>query len=751
MTPCNNCHGGEGTRPTRSELQWLRGDDLPVAPTMDCPAEAHWPEALRQARPELQGYPWWTRGNFRATQHRMQPSTPTYSFDLESGSVSLDLGLRSFVYNLSNHRTTFNSWSTYTVDVHADPNAGLALNLEVEHNRLSLDNGLIALSGVSIDGPYFFNFSDIPRQGIFDPAGNFCLLPSTLLAYPSEGFSAHPRSHLSVGINILRPDLLNIGGGGGISANLCFPMPGEFREPRISSEAPLPSGYELHDLADRVQSWRANRPQNPVPSSDSVWNHLYLSSGRRLQNVFELLRVGSEAQVNLRDLQDLFIPGLIDLGPSQANLQVRWTAEGELEASLRSLVLAFQEMGYGTAAGTETPGFLLQSARVTGPESESALNLRFDPIARQLRSLRGHLDLEAAFSLLRLGLRNLQIQGHADIARTAEGNFAFSLSNFNFLIPRNTLPTSDPNAIPLSLEGSLRGAEGPHELLGVSIPGGLRGEWNPLRNEVHLEGNLVLRGEIDGPRGHYEARVPLTFFTTLRMGPEGARPVPGSTAMEIHDLEIVHAETRREVLREGEVFLSDDPEREIFRPNPDFHRFRIGTEEFGGPPTSPVSVEIRGIWANHHRVSLRGEIPLALESGPSPSYDFSRLLQDGSEFHVDMEDLQPVLRPPETSPHFNVIGGHLRVQRFPQADGSWLWDIMLGGDAMTLGEGRKGLSLRNPELALEFDRLSPTDEGTRVRIPLLDFRANAQGADSGMLRGPVQLHLNPHQAGLEWS
>ncbi|MFO1463000.1 MAG: hypothetical protein U1F66_04430 [bacterium] len=754
MTPCNNCHGGEGTRPRRSELEWLTrlpgppvegptsASDLgsAVPPDIACPAREEWPEALAQERRQLSGYPWWVRENFREALRRRHPGTVPPYLDIEDASLNLRLGLRHFTYNSSRRRETFHAWSTYATDINTTPSARLEFNLTVAGNQLPLERGLLALHGVAVDGPYFFNLSNQSRQAIFDGTGELCVLPQSLLADPQHGFLAAPNPHLTAGI-VPFPELLNFGGGAWVSANLCFPMPTEFRSPAVS-EAPLPAAFELNDLLGRVQAYREHHPPQPT-GADSPFTRLYLASGRRLQNFLELLQPGSEVNLQLRDLQDLFLPEGLDLGPSSLNLRAGLNPDREVEVELSSLSLLFQAMGYARDPDTEEPRLLLDSARLDGPAQGPALRLRLDPATRELRALEAHLSFDAVLSLLQPALRGLQLRGDLELGLNARRNWAFAWNPLSAELPGLRLPSADPARAPTELSGTLRGGEATRELLGLQIPPGLRGEWNPAAGELHLEGNLILQGDIQVAGSRYEVRAPLAFYTTLRLGAGGVGPIPGSTALSISGLEVVNAEDRRELLRDGELFFSDDPEREVFREPRAWETYSLPDEILANHRSLPASLEFRGVWGNHHSIDLRGQIPVPLAASEPLTYDFSALLEDAAELHLDLVDLNPRSAPNHpATPHFNLIGTVLRAQRFPEGDGRQLWDFRLDGATATFGQGRNSITLAQPHLETELDRLELQAGNLLIRLPLLDLRANPSGVSEGRIRGPIQAHLN---------
>lgn len=764
MTPCHNCHGGEGTRPNRNELEWLtqmpRGmtnpseavSDTPfqVPPDSPCAARRHWPEGLSQERTLLSAYPWWVRENYRETLHRMDPNHPRVYLDLEDASAGMRLGLRHFTYNRSNQREDFNSWSSYTTDIHAGPDARIELGLEVLGNEVPLDRGLFAIHEIGVDGPLILNLSSISRQGVFDSTGNLCILPQNLLHDPSRGFLASQNPHSTLGL-VFAPELLNLGGGAWISANLCFPMPTEFRSPSMS-EAPLPPSFELNDLLGRIDRYRQNRPPSAA-GSDSPLSHLFLSSGQRLQNVLDLLQSGSNFHLELRDLQDLFVPGSLDMGPSRLRLQASLNPSREIEASVPALDLVFQAMGYLRDPDTQEPRLILDRAQVTSPEDGDALRLRYDPIAPAFRSMEARILLDATLSLLQPALRGIHLSGSLDLHLTTEGHLAFGWNNTSLEIPSIRLSSVSgvESATSPEFSAQIRAADATRELLGVVIPPGLRGEWNLESNELHLEGNLVLQGEMTGPSGNYELRAPLAFFTTLRMGSGSPMPIPGSTAISVTGIELIASEHRREILRDGELFFSDDPNQETFRPPRILESFAENEELFATHRSTPATIEFRGVWGNHHEIDLRGRLPLPLSDSEPATYDFSRFLEVAPEIHLDLLDLNPVpMKAQPPNPHFNLVGGLLRGQRFQEPDGRTLWDFRLEGEALSLGRGPQGLTLNDPHLEIEMDQMELQAGRLMLRIPIFNFAANERENSQGLLRGPVALNLNSRpQGGLE--
>lgn len=110
----------------------------------------------------------------------------------------------------------------------------------------------------------------------------------------------------------------------------------------------LPYGWEVEELVVTILSFLQSRP----PSKEATFN---LGDLKKLASY---LKPGSQATLHLSDLTDLFIPHLLDLGPSSAKLELRYGSDQNLWLELSPMKIQGEAMMLG---GTQVESWQIQS------------------------------------------------------------------------------------------------------------------------------------------------------------------------------------------------------------------------------------------------------------------------------------------------------------------------------------------------------------------------------------------------------
>jgi len=668
MTPlCANCHGAPHTPEIREDL-------VEVPP---CPAESRWPEWLRQGLPELQAQDYWVRSNFETTRASHIP----LRIDLESAGIEASLHLhprsRSF-------RPFPWSGSPYqALGVTVPQGAQLSAHLEVSHNAIPLGlRTLLETQGLFIDGPASINLWP-ERISVGEYGEVHAIARSTasaLFFFDPFMVPRPPLGHdLPTGDQwdevehcLTQPDDHPFDGGRPCFTPVTYPnhhdnprfdilltdrIPAELRDPN----GRLPRDYNLETLIARLLTWHQAHPADPnaAPDSRSPLERVRAA----LSQVRDWIQPGSGLTLNIGQLNDLFVSGLLDLGPSHGNFSVTYAGGLHVVAESRDLEINLDPIDYPATPGPERPGLQIEAANLTAAGAST-------------------------------------------------------------------------------------------ELQGVEIPPGLRLDFDAEENILWAEANLELTfdGRLPG-LGNVELSGVLVLRSGLRLGNHGLEPIPGATALEF---------------RQGELWESGGA-------RPILTQFTLSVDDLSRDPGGTGNIAHLGLsgWLGRDRhLDVQANLPLPTQSG---AYDFSRLFLEesanltaeilgetgiraelrlsnlGSESEAARPGIHRALR---LEGNLSELDNHGRSRPLLR---DLLVDLQLDREGPEDGDrlqasfsatafDRGPISLRGIGGRVEVDRLRFEDGLLEIRVPTFRISVNDKGSPRGVIRGPVDLELNPRSA-----
>lgn len=391
-----------------------------------CSAWARWPEELQVARSEAARWPWWVRSNYEAAR----TSPPPARIDVRRATLEMNLRtwpwatlplVRGWVFLASQQDGRLRSRQ-----VIEENELDLLLTdlVEFENIQISIPRlptafpihqistgdfgGLHAIAEVPTWWMFFLQpfMVPVPPPGHDRPRAedwefyrrhpdffNACLNPSEIQRNP--GLCPQP---------LLYPDRSRPTAQ--LDLNLLNLLPTSLRcrlQPLLDDEGRLPQYLDLEDL---LRAGVAMRDLD-CPAS----------SGRSIsrEELLDFIHSGTLV-FRLEDLQDLFIPGVLDLGPSRGTVRARLDFLQTVNAVIQDFEINLDPMGFGDRerihAGTLTPG-----ARSVGPGGiveEPGIQLHWDLETGELR-VRANLQIEIDADLPIFGESELSGQLILDI------------------------------------------------------------------------------------------------------------------------------------------------------------------------------------------------------------------------------------------------------------------------------------------------------------------------------------------------
>jgi len=392
---CLSCHGRPESPPNFEELSRLAQERAPESLSVeDCRFHDLWQDRrdfLEQHVSQGQVHPWWVRGNYESIRGRALP------LRIQLDEASLALLLRPYssdevpLENLLGEAAPDPDW----FGLGADAETSIEIFLNVRGGEVVFrDQDWLRSSGVLLDGPGTWNVAD-PQLRV-DEAGMAHLEFDIPYEWWNDGHH-----------DIVLQDDLPSQFLPWIYAVYDFQIGdwnmGEWLFPGLSrqeSYPALPESLQLEAILEGLAQFLQNRPEQP-PAEEPF-----------LTRLLRHLRPDSQLSTGLMVLNDLFWPGVVDLGPSTGELTARTTETGTLEWELGQLEVNLDPMGYGPGAETGTPAVTVDGGYLRLMPGES-LRGEFDPQARIL-SLNAPLEFEVDLTLPQLGpirLRgNLEVQ-----------------------------------------------------------------------------------------------------------------------------------------------------------------------------------------------------------------------------------------------------------------------------------------------------------------------------------------------------
>ncbi|MCC6272713.1 MAG: hypothetical protein IT572_04545 [Deltaproteobacteria bacterium] len=413
--PCTHCHGARGT----TSLD----EALPEAPP--CPAETRWPEWIRSVEADLPRQEWWVRSNFEAAREPRR----ALRFDVGRAELAAEIRLRPGYRDFAGFPWSGSPYRALGVEISSG--ASLTSRLEVRDNALRLGlRNLVAIDGIYLDGPLGFNFwpervsvgdyGELHAIARTEPGVLFFLDPFMVPRPPLGRDLPAGDQWEAVAECLARP--ADADGG----AADCYPaatypnhrdnpridylltrfIPAELREPN----GRLPSHFDLETLIARLLDWRRARSAGAVPAAPDSRGPLSRARAT-LQPLQEWLEPGSRVELDVARLNDLFLPGLLDLGPSRGTFEVVYRGGQAVTAESRDLEINLDPMDFPARPGPTRPSIRLEtatlaaaaaSAELDGIETPPGLRVEFDAATGNLW-MEGNLALSAQARLPGLG------------------------------------------------------------------------------------------------------------------------------------------------------------------------------------------------------------------------------------------------------------------------------------------------------------------------------------------------------------
>ncbi|MFO1462998.1 MAG: hypothetical protein U1F66_04420 [bacterium] len=593
--PCANCHGA----PRTAELPSSASSATP------CPAEPRWPEWLRQDHPELQALDSWVRGNFENAREHPLP----LRIEVGRGSLDAELRLRAGTRSFAPFPWSGSPYRALAVEL--SPGARATSHWEIRANALPLGlRTLLNLEGVYLDGPATLNFwperisvgnfgelhaisgSTASALFLFDPF--MVPRPPVGRDFPTEDQWQEVQDCLA--------QATPMDGGQECYPAVTYPnhrdnprfdfrltdfIPAELLDPNRR----LPRHYDLETLLGRWLEYRRAHPsRGPADPRGPQTRARAL-----LESVAEWLEPGSRVELDLEQLNDLFLPGLLDVGPSRGRFELVYQGGGLVTLEGSELEINLDPTDLPSRPGPTRPGVRLETANLSsrvdpaeldGIDTPPGLRVAYDAASGQLWmeanlsltaqatlpllgavELEGQLLLRSAWRLTDAGLEPIPESTALEFRRGElweAGGRRPLLTGFN-------LSLSDRPEVPEGLEWAFRGSSAePRAAFALSGWLGrerrleLRGEVPlPLRLEdggydlAALLQNLSaqLAVQLNGPHS-YTADIAVRSAETA-----GAR---GRTLEIDFDLQegVAGAEARRSLLRGGHLAFRAEREAE---------------------------------------------------------------------------------------------------------------------------------------------------------------------------------------------
>ncbi len=458
MTPsaCKNCHSGNFTQaPKPSLLTLSKQVELP-APEGDCSAEDYWRDWLKVPVPQMQDQEWWVRSNYEKTFKLKALAegrqSPAFRIKVKSGQIDLRLIPSDFSFGIKPNQGKFYA-SNHRVFFLSDPAGGITGQIPIQDNRIPLLlKGLAQFSGIRVGLGSSLLFETAPEalqvgnygdlhftmttkagsRGVFD----FLQAPGTPkmpvgFDWPHGDEPMDPACVNPTEAEAKRLECPPV-------ASWVYQNPSDPKrdllltpflpEELLSEQGRLPKAYDLEDLLIRIVKLTTRIKSTPPKTEPSLINFKEILS---LAN----LREGSKLTLKLEELTDLFIPGVLDLGPSAGTIELSVGADRRIHFSASDLTVNFDPMDYPSGktldapkpdicqpdahVSLERPGTRLHYATLSpgtlrkdehGVEWKPGIHGSFDP-ATGLIEVSANLHLDGQITLPFLG----KVEGNTDI------------------------------------------------------------------------------------------------------------------------------------------------------------------------------------------------------------------------------------------------------------------------------------------------------------------------------------------------
>lgn len=738
MTPsCRNCHSTPAAKAPEPSALRLSNDEKIKGCAEKCPSEKYIPQWLGSSVPQLQGLEWWTRSNFEKALKEKQRAEgkPALPFRIFVKAADLEAHLYPQSFDIET--------PLGNVRIASDEDGEISSAISIRDNQIPLlMQSLVNFTGVSA-GLWISEFLETHPKQI--SVGNYGDLHFILS--PEVGV----RSFLDIRTPMMTPTM-PIGydfpyGNENMNAACSNPSPEEAKrldcpptsdwiyqdrsDPKrdlvltqfLAAKAPellspqgrLPKAYGVEDLILRVLQL-LQRSGKGKPASDSEAP----PPPSLLKNLLSYLKPGSHLTLSLSELEDFFLPGAVDLGPSEGKVELTVGGNGELIIEMSEFTINLDAMDYPNRETWEAPA----------PDSCQP---------------HPHVVLE------RPGMRVHQATIYPGAERT---------NSVGDIQKPGIHAIYYPSTQRLALRANLH----------------IAGEFTlPVGGHVDASGDMLVAtmlkftedGSEDGPKV-----IPQT--TTLEL-----RDWNLLRASDANDAKGPPPESGDSLVAQGlEVSLTDDPRRKGFLATPAFaepefefqasalfpgkkaafkkqappmHRFETegtwrapqdenGLYDFAGLKTETnLAGRLRVEQGGGHK-KPREEYTASFELVPSPT-PILKFRDEGIDYtlRANLEKSVTPLNPKNPPEVWSLFNGLVLAVRQEKLECVSTWDMALQASQVQVPR-HNGIQLNGIQAAVKLDRLLLTQDAVNLAIPVLDLSVNSNGSSRGPLRGEISLH-----------
>ncbi len=737
--PCLNCH----STPNPESIPDLKRSQL-------CPAEDRWPDALTQDLPIHQEVNSWVRKNYVDTLVSDDPEAVPWEFQVGLAQLEFSLTPNNFAWKFNPKAPRLISRGNGEAEISGDlqiQDNQWPLTMETLVNFKGLAWMLESLGPYSglweSDSPWFYNIPNRVSVGDYGALhfitkvsndqyddwtdtwpGRASLLkhfvPKIKYYFPNRGghrmcapigredppaipmcWADEPPKHhdLTQCCEAIGKQMSH----GALASCLaethplpfCAPM--EYLDPKNprldfgltrfipaafrNSAGRLPENFELNDLLQRILA----TPKKKQDSTFSLRDLELLQAGRSPEHLLELLK-SADIQLDIQDLTDLFLPGILDLAPSYGKITASWSEErGTVILEAHDFFLQADPMEYPHSTASTPAPFHLHAAQLTpelspidGAASDHVAGIRveWDPRTGET-SLRANLHLNLDITLPLLG----RIQWSSPIyfntqlnsgGRPIPGKTTLNLPDLNLRRHHSKVPLDTHLHFVISDDPLLNGT---HYLETSS-------------NQPHF--NVWLAGDLGNGKG---TAMELDGFI-----PVGTLPGFGYQWESLrHDLEFLGS------------FKLKGPK--------DTH----STSYFSVNTFKPMPMNSR---QSDQDFGIRMNLDVL---------DGERNAEE-EIFHEEL-----AIKTGEPDRAWLVDGGRIQFTRVKLWEPGFENMLQVHAKALRLGP----IELQDPELKLRLSQILLEKSQTQFSIPIFRFKANGQKGAEGLIQGPIQIELTP--------
>lgn len=417
--PCARCHGVSDTSPLPEG--WERS----ASTASSCSAESRWGQAI--SPPDSRALESWIRSNYERAREEPRP----FRIDLSEAHIRADIRVQPRI------QTIWASIAPITINTSG---AHVTADWEFYDNAMVLGmRELLNIESLGVNAP--LGAARAWPQSL--SVGNFGQLHFITQTTPGALFLLEPfmvpRPPIGEDLPTSRQwqacEARNAGDGidAGLE-NCAVPMvyPDHRDDPRLDliltpilsrycpefldSNGRLPTNYNLETLLDNFRAYRRNHPPPPAPRPDPITGELPASPSL-LERIHEWISPGSHIEIDIARLNDFFLPGLLDLGPSRGQVRLTYHGGQHFSGSLEDFEFQLDPSGYPASINGEPSPVQIETAVLSAGSAPTTLDslevlpgLRLDyDASRGEVWLEGNVHLQSDLTVPLLGA--LEVSG----------------------------------------------------------------------------------------------------------------------------------------------------------------------------------------------------------------------------------------------------------------------------------------------------------------------------------------------------